>query len=258
MGILELLKFLTENFPALIFIFAGFVFTSIIANRITFHLLKFVELSTANFTASLVQFIILFSSVPFFLWYYSFEQTKIWALVAIVSTAAALALTKKISDLFSGFIIYLMNYYRINDKVTLVGVKGKVIEFNVFNTTLLTREGDIVTIANSDIIEKNVVNHSKSGYQKVTLSVPVYGCEDKDKLIGLMKIAVIRTSILYPDSPIDVSYTIVDGQELYDIVFNIQAKFDIQLCKGIVMLELLKIKGLTESMQNVTTVKILQ
>ena len=258
MGILELLKFITQNFPALIFIFAGFVFTAIIANRIAFHLLKFVELSTANFVASLIQFIILFSSIPFFLWYYNFDQTKIWALIAIVSTAAALALTKKISDLFSGFIIYLMNYYRINDKVSLAGVKGKVIEFNVFNTTLLTREGDIVTIANSDIIEKNVVNHSKSGYQRVTLSVPVYDCEDKEKLMNSMRLAVLRMSFIFPDSPVDISYSIVDGQELYDIVFNIQAKFDIQFCKGFVMLELLKIKGLTESMQAVTNVKIIQ
>lgn len=257
MQLAEVLKILVENFPALIFIFAIFVFASIILSRIVFYSLKFIEKSTANFTASLVQFFVLFSALPFFLWYYNFETNKIWALVAIISTAAALALTNKISDLFSGFFIYLMNYYRIDDKVTLNGVKGRVIEFNAFNTILLTREGDTVTISNGDILAKVVINHTRSGFQRVTLSVPIHNCSNKELLTLTIKQVVSRLDIVIPNSQVDVNYLIVDGQELYDIVFNIFPKYDIQLSKGIVMNSLLKVNGIEEMLQNVTNIKIL-
>lgn len=249
-NITELIKFLIDNFPTLSFIMIAFTIMAIVVKNIVYFPLKFLEKSTANFVSSLLQFCILFSSIPFILWYYSFDQLKIWAFVALVSTAAAIAITSKFRDLFSGMFIYLMNYYRIDEKVTLNGYKGKVVEFNIFNTVIQTRDGDLITLSNSEVNDKVVVNHSKSGFQRCTITLPISNYEDRN-LIKTKIIEVLKTFdfIIY-SSEIAEIYTRFDGtQEFWDIYFNIKSSQDVIQSKGRIVNFIMQIPELKNSLK---------
>jgi small conductance mechanosensitive channel len=111
--------------------------------------------------------------------------TPILAGAGILSLAISLGSQRLIADLISGTLILIEDQYAIGDFVTLnENAFGKVERLNLRCTSLRNRQGNLITLSNSDI--KQVNNLSKD-WARAKLYVPVDSSADIDRTIEVIQ-----------------------------------------------------------------------
>jgi len=119
----------------------------------------------------IIYYLILIFGFLFALIYLGFNTATIIAVLSICGLAIGFAFQSSLSNIISGIIIILLNLYEIGDVIKLNQLSystytlGKVIDFNLYSTTLLDPiTNSIITLPNS-IIQSNVLtNTTKSQY----------------------------------------------------------------------------------------------
>lgn len=103
----------------------------------------------------------------------------------ILSLAISLGSQRLIADLISGTLILIEDQYAIGDFVTLNDdAFGRVESLNLRATSLRNRQGNLITLSNSDI--KQVNNLSKD-WARAKLYIPVHSSADVERTIGVIQ-----------------------------------------------------------------------
>jgi small conductance mechanosensitive channel len=103
----------------------------------------------------------------------------------ILSLAISLGSQRLIADLISGTLILIEDQYAIGDFVTLNdNAFGRVERLNLRSTSLRNRQGNLITLSNSDI--KQVNNLSKD-WARAKLYIPVHYSADVDRTIEVIQ-----------------------------------------------------------------------
>jgi moderate conductance mechanosensitive channel len=103
----------------------------------------------------------------------------------ILSLAISLGSQRLIADLISGTLILIEDQYAIGDFVTLNDTAfGRVERLNLRATSLRNRQGNLITLSNSDI--KQVNNLSKD-WARAKLYIPVHSSADVDRTIEVIQ-----------------------------------------------------------------------
>ncbi len=103
----------------------------------------------------------------------------------ILSLAISLGSQRLITDLISGTLILIEDQYAIGDFVTLnENVFGRVERLNLRATSVRNRQGNLITLSNSDI--KQVNNLSKD-WARAKLYIPVHSSADVDRTIAVIQ-----------------------------------------------------------------------
>lgn len=103
----------------------------------------------------------------------------------ILSLAISLGSQRLIADLISGTLILIEDQYAIGDFVTLNdNAFGRVERLNLRATSLRNRQGNLITLSNSDI--KQVNNLSKD-WARAKLYIPVHSSADVDRTIAVIQ-----------------------------------------------------------------------
>jgi small conductance mechanosensitive channel len=103
----------------------------------------------------------------------------------ILSLAISLGSQRLIADLISGTLILIEDQYAIGDFVTLNdNAFGRVERLNLRATSLRNRQGNLITLSNSDI--KQVNNLSKD-WARAKLYIPVHYSADVDRTIAVIQ-----------------------------------------------------------------------
>jgi moderate conductance mechanosensitive channel len=103
----------------------------------------------------------------------------------ILSLAISLGSQRLIADLISGTLILIEDQYAIGDFVTLNdNAFGRVERLNLRSTSLRNRQGNLITLSNSDI--KQVNNLSKD-WARAKLYIPVHSSADVDRTIAVIQ-----------------------------------------------------------------------
>jgi small conductance mechanosensitive channel len=103
----------------------------------------------------------------------------------ILSLAISLGSQRLIADLISGTLILIEDQYAIGDFVTLNdNAFGRVERLNLRSTSLRNRQGNVITLSNSDI--KQVNNLSKD-WARAKLYIPVHSSADVDRTIEVIQ-----------------------------------------------------------------------
>jgi small conductance mechanosensitive channel len=111
--------------------------------------------------------------------------TPILAGAGILSLAISLGSQRLIADLISGTLILIEDQYAIGDFVNLNdNAYGKVERLNLRCTSLRNRQGNLITLSNSDI--KQVNNLSKD-WARAKLYIPVHSSADVDRTIEVIQ-----------------------------------------------------------------------
>jgi small conductance mechanosensitive channel len=111
--------------------------------------------------------------------------TPILAGAGILSLAISLGSQRLIADLISGTLILIEDQYAIGDFVTLNdNAFGRVERLNLRATSLRNRQGNLITLSNSDI--KQVNNLSKD-WARAKLYIPVHYSADVDRTITVIQ-----------------------------------------------------------------------
>jgi small-conductance mechanosensitive channel len=103
----------------------------------------------------------------------------------ILSLAVSLGSQRLIADLIGGALILIEDQYAIGDFVTLNdNAFGRVERLNLRATSLRNRQGNLITLSNSDI--KQVNNLSKD-WARAKLYIPVHSSADVDRTIEVIQ-----------------------------------------------------------------------
>lgn len=102
-----------------------------------------------------------------------FNVVTIVTLLGSVGLALGLALQHTITDIISGINIIINNLFKIGDEIILVPLGntnptfGKIVDFNLYNTTIVEPSTDNVSTIPNSIIQKNILTN-------ITLSEKIF------------------------------------------------------------------------------------
>lgn len=88
------------------------------------------------------------------------QTTSLAAVLGAAGLAIGLALQGSLGNLASGVMLIALRPFKIGDHIETSGKDGKVIDINIFTTTLKTAEGQSVIIPNGKITADIIVNRS--------------------------------------------------------------------------------------------------
>ena len=137
-----------------------------------------VDEALARFLASIAQYAILAATLIASLAAVGIETTSLVAIFASAGLAIGLALQGSLANFASGVLILFHRPFTLDDKVTIAGETGKVIDMGLFATTLLTLDNQRVIVPNKSVTDNNITNFTVEGTLRSAIEVGVaYGCD---------------------------------------------------------------------------------
>lgn len=115
-----------------------------------------------------------------------YEVGPLLAGLGIGGLAFALAAQDTVSNLFGGFTVLTDKPFKINDRVKIAGFDGTVKEIGIRSSRLVTLEGRMVTIPNSNFTKNPIENISSEPSRKVVLNLGLtYDTNDKQMELAM-------------------------------------------------------------------------
>ena len=115
-----------------------------------------------------------------------YEVGPLLAGLGIGGLAFALAAQDTVSNLFGGFTVLTDKPFKIDDRVKIAGFDGTVKEIGIRSSRLVTLEGRMVTIPNSNFTKSPIENISSEPSRKVVLNLGLtYDTNDKQMELAM-------------------------------------------------------------------------
>ena len=120
------------------------------------------------------------------------QLSSIFIILGSIGLAIALSIQGTISNISSGLMILLLEYYDIGDLVQVNGIIGKIDRFDLFTTNFRDANNVILKFPNNMIISSVLTNYTKNEDILVVFSVKVSNNNDVnyDTLIDALKDAI--------------------------------------------------------------------
>jgi small conductance mechanosensitive channel len=118
------------------------------------------------------------------------ELSTLFVVLGSIGLAVALALQDTISNISSGIMILILNYYDIGDLIEIDDKMGTVDKFDLFTTTLKNMDGVLVKLPNNLITKGVLTNYYKNEDLMVSVNVTVSNNEKQinyDDLFNKLK-----------------------------------------------------------------------
>jgi small-conductance mechanosensitive channel len=118
------------------------------------------------------------------------QINTIFVVLGSIGLAIALALQNTISNVSSGIIILLLNYYEIGDVVEINDTLGTIDNFDLLNTSIINTDGVIIRMPNNTIINGALTNYFKKEDMFHSFKMNLSNNENNekvDKVLNLIK-----------------------------------------------------------------------
>ena len=109
------------------------------------------------------------------------ETAQFAIVLGAAGLAIGLALQGSLSNFASGFLMIIFRPFKVGDFIEAAGVKGTVIEIQLFNTIINTPDNIRAIIPNAQITGGNVLNYTTNGTRRVDLVIGVSYEDDLKK-----------------------------------------------------------------------------
>ena len=161
----DLIKYKKYIISIIIFLI-GYIIASRIYHKIIEHIAKKDINNKMNISsdvfATFIYYIILLLGLFLALLNSDIDTNSIMVVLGSFGLAIALALQNSISRVINGFLIMYYGYYQINDIIKINDTIGRVVEFTLFNTVIISRENNIrIIISNNEIVANKIINYTK-------------------------------------------------------------------------------------------------
>jgi len=148
------------------------------------------------------------------------QTTSLVAVLGASALAIGLALQGTLTNVASGIMIALMRPYQIDDYVELNGQEGKVIDLDLFFTTLLTDDVRAILVPNGLAVSNPIINFTRLGRRCCTVSLRVFPDEDIVRALNVIRETMTSDPRVVPEPEPDFT---VDSVDDYGIKLNGQA-----------------------------------
>ena len=170
-----------------------------------------------------------------------YDITTMLAGFGIGGLVFALAARDAVSNLFGGFIIFTDKPFSLNDRIIIDGYEGYVKEIGLRSLKLETLEHRIVTIPNSFVTDRSVLNVSREDSRRIKFTLgltydttPEMIQKAKEILLDILNNnEAVKNPVTYLDSFGDFSLNIV-------VIYWIKKEYPINSAIDQINLEILK------------------
>ena len=119
-----------------------------------------------NQISNLLSYLALFISILFL---FHIEPAQFFTSISIIAAAIAIIFKDYITNMINGLIVMFSDQLAIDDYVKIGDHKGKIVDITLMNVHLVNEDDDLIYIANSTILNTNIVNLTKNNQKKITL-----------------------------------------------------------------------------------------
>lgn len=109
---------------------------------------------------SLILMILSFAGIPL---------KTLFTSLSIVAAAIAIIFRDYIVEVISGIIISFSNFISLDDKVQLLGHKGRIVELSITKIGLINQDDDVIYIPNNKVYTSEIINYTKRGIKRVSI-----------------------------------------------------------------------------------------
>ncbi len=161
-----------------------------------------VDVTLANFIASLVRYLIIIVGLIAVLGQLGVQTTSILAVLGAASLAVGLALQGTLANVAAGVMLLLLRPYRVNDLVEINGRKGVVKSLDLFTTELITSDGLKVIMPNGKVFGDMIINFNTLGTRRMQPAFTIDHGDDVGKALDiLLRLAAEEEHILKEPAP---------------------------------------------------------
>jgi small-conductance mechanosensitive channel len=158
---------------------------------------------TLHSTSLIVNYVLGFFAVGMVFHALDINLSTFTILLGALSVGIGFGLQSIVGNFVSGIVILLERPIKIDDRVTVDGVEGNIVDIGIRATTLRTNEGISVIIPNSQFITGTVINRSLAGHTtrfKIPVSV-AYASDPRTVEQVLLKVALQHPGTLNEPAP---------------------------------------------------------
>ncbi len=108
------------------------------------------------------------------------------ASLGLAGLALAFALQNILENFVSGVLLLIRKPFRAGDQIQVADLEGTVDEIDLRVTKLIDYDGELVLIPNADVFRSTLVNRTKRGVRRTTVTVGIDYRDDQDRAREVM------------------------------------------------------------------------
>lgn len=188
-------------FFALLILIVGWMAAKIVRRVVRKAMTKGkLDQTLANFLSNIVYALVLAFVVIAALNELGVQTASLVAVIGAAGLAIGLALQGSLSNFAAGVMIILFKHFKVGDFIDGAGQSGTVENLDIFNTTLLTPDNQLIIVPNAKLTEDAIINYSAKDTRRIDLTVGV-GYDDDMKKAKDLALKVIAEQSLLMDTP---------------------------------------------------------
>ncbi len=129
------------------------------------------------------------------------QTTSFIAIIGAAGLAVALSLQSSLSNFAAGFLMIMFHPFKVGDFIEGAGVKGTVMEMQIFTTRLKTPDNKIIIVPNGSLVSGNITNFSTSGTRRVDMVFGIGYNDDIDHAKGVIEDIISKDTRILKDPP---------------------------------------------------------
>lgn len=143
--------------------------------RLTGRILEKSKLPTTmhSFLRTTIRLVLVFIAIMLIAEMLGVDTSSLLALFSIAGLAISLSIQSALTNMTSAVMLLTSKPYQAGDFVDIAGMQGTVQEIGILHTKLVTPDGKLISIPNSQAVAGSITNYSAEEDRRVMLSVRV-------------------------------------------------------------------------------------
>lgn len=140
--------------------------------------------------------------------------------LGVLSLTIGFALRDTLSNIISGFLVFVDRPFTIDDLVEIDGQYGRVAKITLRTTRVITVDGRMLAVPNSIVMNKTVTSYTNYPHLRIDIAVTVAVTEDLDNVREIL-LGLVKNSPAYLDEP--MPRMVVVKLNDYNVALELQA-----------------------------------
>ena len=152
--------------------------------RLTGRLLEKSKIHTTmhSFIRTLVKLVLVFIAIMLIAGTLGIDTSSLLAIFSIAGLAVSLSVQSALTNMTSAVMLLTSKPYQVGDFVEISSLQGTVREIGILSTKLVTIDGRLISIPNSQAVSGSITNFSTEEDRRVVLSVSASYDDDIEKV----------------------------------------------------------------------------
>lgn len=186
-----------------------------------------------SFLRTLIRLVLVFIAIMLIAETLGIDTSSLLALFSIAGLAVSLSIQSALTNMTSAVMLLTSKPYQAGDYVDIAGMQGTVREIGILHTKLVTPDGKLISIPNSQAVAESITNYSAEDERRVMLSVRV-GHEYEPERVKSALLAAAQDARILPRDPVfarvsgysetSVEYALrfwVRNSDYWDVYFDV-------------------------------------